>query len=531
MLYDKTFQLLFFTLRQNRVASLIWAISLVGVTVLTASAFTGLYQSDQERQSMAQTMENPAMTAMVGPGYGLDNYTNGAMMAHQMLLFTAIVFAVMSILLITKMTRAEEEEGKQELLRSLPVGRLSSLSASVIFVTLLNIVIGLLIGFGLIAMNLGGMGMTGSILYGLTLTVTGLWFTSITALISQLSETSRGVVGLSFLVLIVAYLLRAIGDVSSEVLSLISPLGLVLRTEVYVQNYWWPILVTIVVSLVFTLIAFYLNNNRDIGAGLLPSKPGKREGSRWLLSPLGLILRLQRTAIISWVIVMFFLGASYGSVLGDLEAFFENNEVLMQMVGDNSAYSMTEQFITMLMVVLAIMATVPAVLVFLRVRGEEKKGRTEHLLTRGISRFSLIAHYLIIAILLGIVSLFLANFGLWFASSQVMEEPIPFVNLLKAGLSYLPAMLLVLMIAVLLFAWKPKSTPLVWLYLVYSFFTVYLGGLIEMPAWLADLSSFSHIPQLPVDEFNWTPILILLFISTVGLVFSFISYRRRDALG
>ena len=41
-----------------------------------------------------------------------------------------------------------------------------------------------------------------------------------------------------------------------------------------------------------------------------------------------LYLRLQRTGIIAWAIGLFILGASYGSVLGDLESFFKDNEML-----------------------------------------------------------------------------------------------------------------------------------------------------------------------------------------------------------
>ena len=32
-------------------------------------------EQKQDRQAIAETMLNPAMTAMVGPAYGIDNYT------------------------------------------------------------------------------------------------------------------------------------------------------------------------------------------------------------------------------------------------------------------------------------------------------------------------------------------------------------------------------------------------------------------------------------------------------------------------
>ena len=76
----------------------------------------------------------------------------------------------------------------------------------------------------------------------LHLGATGIFFAAVTAVFAQLSENSRGTIGLSFTVLGFAYLIRAIGDAGNETLSWFSPLGWVLGSEVYVNNYWWPIL-------------------------------------------------------------------------------------------------------------------------------------------------------------------------------------------------------------------------------------------------------------------------------------------------
>ncbi len=47
-------------------------------------------------------------------------------MAHQMLLLTAMAVGIMSILLVTRHTRADEEDGRIEMIRSLPAGRLAN---------------------------------------------------------------------------------------------------------------------------------------------------------------------------------------------------------------------------------------------------------------------------------------------------------------------------------------------------------------------------------------------------------------------
>src|SRR5690606_11914542 len=137
-------------------------------------AFTGLYENAQERQAIAATMQNPAMTAMVGPGYGLNNYTAGAMMAHQMLLMTAVVVGLMSVLLVIRHTRTDEEEGRIEMVRSLPVGRLANVTSTLAVLFFINIVLAILTGIGLYALNIDTMDLEGSLLYGAALGATGM---------------------------------------------------------------------------------------------------------------------------------------------------------------------------------------------------------------------------------------------------------------------------------------------------------------------------------------------------------------------
>ncbi|WP_026690247.1 ABC transporter permease [Alteribacter aurantiacus] len=527
-LFSQTGRLSRFIVRRDRVRLSVWILSIAFVSFLTASSFTGLYQSDEERQAIAETMMNPAMTAMMGPGYGIDNYHEGAMMAHQMLLFTAIAVAIMSILLVTRHTRTDEEEGRIELVRSLPTGRLSTLAATLIVLFGANVVLSLVTGFGLSVMGIESMDLNGSLLYGFSLGAIGLFFAAVTAFFSQLSENGRGTVGLSFAFLGVAYLLRAVGDVSSEAVAMISPLGWILRTEVYVTNVWWPIGLTVGAAIIVIGFALYLNVRRDLGAGLLPSRAGKKQASPFLTSPFGLAFRLQRTAFISWAIGMFVLGATYGSVLGDLESFFENNEMMREMLAPDSDISMTEQYLTMLMAVISMICTIPPLMMMLKLKGEEKKQRLDHLLTRVVSRNRLMSSYFTLAILSGVIMPFLALVGLWSAAAGVMEEPLAFSVLFDALVVYVPAIFILIGLGAFFIGLFPKWTGVVWGYLGYSFFVVYLGAILQLPEWLGQLSPFGHVPQVPVEDMNVFALVILFMVALVLSVGGFIGYRRRD---
>src|SRR5690625_4279979 len=195
--FSKTGTLFRLILRRDRVRIPLWLIGLSSITIVVAEAFEELYATDTERQAIAETMLNPAMTAMVGQGYGLDHYTTGPMMAHQMLLFTALVVGLMSIFLVTRHTRADEEDGRIEMIRSLPTGRLSNLSATLLSVSGINVLLALVIGFGLYALGIESLDLYGSLLYGAALGATGIFFAALTAVFAQASENARGTIGLS----------------------------------------------------------------------------------------------------------------------------------------------------------------------------------------------------------------------------------------------------------------------------------------------------------------------------------------------
>ncbi|MCS0653248.1 ABC transporter permease [Cytobacillus firmus] len=524
---EKTVFLSKFIFRLDRLRIPIWVLALTFFTIIVPTAFKGLYNSQQERDAMAQTMANPAMTAMTGPA-DLSNYTIGVMTAHQMLLMTAAVTGLMSILLVTRHTRADEEDGRLELLRSLPVGRLSYLNATLLTVSSACIGLALINGFGLYALGIESMDLEGSLLYGAALGAAGLFFAGVTAVFAQASDSSRGTIGYSIAVLLISYLFRAITDISNESLSWLSPLAWVTKAEVYDSNNWWPIVLMAAAAIVLFAAANYLNAIRDLDRGFFPSMPGKQYASRFLQSPIGLALRLQRTGIISWAIGMFVLGASYGSVLGDLESFFSENEAMKQLLKPTEGVTLVEQFIPMLMIVISLMATIPPVMAMNKLRGEEKKERIVHLLSKAVSRSKLLGSYLVISVINGFLMISLAALGLWAAGTSVVEGGLSFGMIFGAALSYYPAMLVMISLAVFLIGFLPKFTGFIWLYVLYSFIVLYLGGLFQFSDWIGSISPFGHVPQAPIEEFTIVPLLLLCLAAGVLALAGFIGFNSRD---
>lgn len=520
-----------FIFRRDRIRIATWILSIAFTIILVPLEYVSLYPTAEDRATIAIALENPAMVAMVGPGYGLDNVSFGALTGAEMILFAAIAAAIMNIFLVIRHTRKEEEGGRTEVIRSLPVGRLSSLFATLLSAVVVNIVLAICTALLLYAIRVESITLSGSLLFGAAIGAAGIFFAGVAAVFCQLSESSLGATGGSVTLLGVAYLLRAIGDVGNETLSMISPLGWITRTETYVSDHWWPVFVYISLFLLFSLVALYLNSVRDMGAGFLRQRPGRKNASVFLRSSMGLSLRLVRTSMISWIAGMVVLGVSYGSVMGDVDTFLSGNEMMRKFMSASNGATVIEQYITLLMTIMSIFCTVPGIILMLRLRTEEKSGRTEHLLARAVSRERLFSSYLFPSLIVTALVQFLSVIGLWAAGSAVTDTPPRLLNLLQAGMIYLPAMWVMIALTAFLVAFLPRFTSLIWAYLIASFFIVYLGGLLQLPDWVSRLFPYGNIPRLPLPEgegINYYTLAILLLIALDLIFAGYYLFGRRD---
>ena len=118
--FDNTGRLVRFMLKRETVISTVWILILVVFSAALAPGMSGMFDAEARRQ-FAASFDNPVMIAMMGPVYGAENYTEGAMYANMMLLWIIIAVGIMNVFLVVRHTRADEEKGRAEVVRSLPV--------------------------------------------------------------------------------------------------------------------------------------------------------------------------------------------------------------------------------------------------------------------------------------------------------------------------------------------------------------------------------------------------------------------------
>lgn len=380
-----TAALIRFALRRDRVRLPVWLLALVLGTLATASEYATLYATTEKRAAVAATMDSPAALAMTGPHHYLSDYGIGAMLGHQLLGFMAVLVGLMSVLIVTRHTRNEEETGRAELVRSTVVGHHAQLASALAVAAVANIALAVLLALALVSTRIDGIGSGEALLYGLTHTVIGLVF-GIAAVTAQVTAHARGASGMALALIGVAYVLRASGDVGNDALSWLSPIGWIQRTYVFVDNRWWPLLLCLATAALTAATGFVLSTRRDVGAGLRAARPGRRTAAAALTRPFGFALRLHRATLLGFGTGLLLMGVMYGSILGDAADMVKDVEQVQEALAEIGGSSVAESFASMVMVVIAVVAAVYVVMASLRPRAEESAGRAEPLLATGLSR-------------------------------------------------------------------------------------------------------------------------------------------------
>ncbi len=520
--------LLWFDLRRDRVRIPVWLAALTLGTMWPAAAFPQLYTTAAERQTVAGTMNSPAGLAFTGPAHYLSDYTYGSMMSHQMLGFVALLVGIMSVLMVARHTRTEEETGRAELVRAAVVGRHAPLAAALTLTVAVNVALALLLTLSLGSLGLEGVTWGGALLYGAAHAAVGITFAGVAAVTVQITEHARGAAGMGLAVVGAAYLVRAAGDSAGSALSWASPIGWAQQTFAFVDDRWWPLLLNVAAAMLVAAIGFALSVRRDLGAGLRAARRGRPEASRLLATPLGFALRLHRAMLIGFGVAMLVLGMSYGPFLGDIEAMFADVEIFKEAMAQLGGASLVDSFVAMIVLILAIVAAIYAVIATLRPRAEESSGRAEPVLATRLSRTGWLGSHVLIALVGGPVMLLLAGLALAASGAPTVDEEGLFGNVVAASAAYIPALWVTIGVAVALVGWFPRAAVLTWLVVVYAGVVGYFGTILQFPDWMNNLSPFGHVPRLPVEEFSWTPLLILTAIAAGLIALGLYGFRQRD---
>ena len=530
-----TTKLLRLILRLDRIKLSLWLVGLITLVAITPVSLRAVIDAEAEAEGVtpeqvlveqAALLEtNGASIALQGPPDALDTF--GGRYAFEIGAFTLAIVALMNILLIARHTRAEEESGRAELVRAAAVGRWSALAAVTIVAVVTNLILGLGTSLVFIA---DGQDAGRSLLYGSSLTLCGLLFAAIALIWVQVFEYGRAATGMSLAGLAAAFALRAVGDVRDNWLSLLSPLGWVQAINPFGDIVVWPYVASFVAVAASVGTAVVLVGRRDVGGGLIDQRPGPGVATASLVTPVGFAWRLQRSMLLWWTGGAAFLGAIYGSVISAIDDFVEENEAMRDVLEGlgMSGDALRDGFITVILSMIAIIATAGVIQSLLRPRGEEVVGRAEPVLAAAISRRAWLSSHIVLTALAAPVFMLAAGLGLAITDALVVGQFTDPVDTMAAAIVRVPALWAIAGIGILLYGWVRRFTFGVWAVFAAVAIVFLFGDLLRLPDQAMNLSPVRHVTHLPGGDQGWVSVAVLCAIAAVTTAAGIALFGRRD---
>jgi ABC-2 type transport system permease protein len=512
-------------LRRDRVILPTWVL-LLGLTAAgTASSFASVYPTAADRRDFARGLAgNGATDALYGPLFG-DSV--GALTAWRLGGIFAALVGLMAIQAVVRHTRADEETARAELVGAGVVGHLAPLAAALLVAFGASLATGILAALGVAAT---GRPAAGSLVLGAGFAAVGIAFAAVGAVAAQLPTSSRAANGLGVAGLALAYLLRATGDASGATwLSWLSPLGWSQRTQPFAGDRWWPLLLSLAFAAALGAAAVRLASGRDLGAGLLPDRPGPARAAPGLRSTAALAWRLQRAPLLGWTAGFAVGGAAIGAVaggIGDLVAGDSAKKLLTELGGEKG---IVDAYISTSLGVFGLIAAAYAVQAVLRLRGEETSGRAEPVLATPVGRMAWAAGHVAIAAAGVVVVLAAAGLAAGLAHglrTGALGTQLP--RVLAAALARVPAAWVIAGVALALYGLAPRAASASWGALALCLLLGELGPVLDLSDTVIGISPFAHVPKLPGGAVTAGPLLALAAIAAALGAAGLAGLRRRD---
>jgi len=496
----------------------------------TAWTLKRLYPTPAGRAALAATGgANPALRFLYGR---LDGTSAGSLTTWRYGVWAGLFAALLAIFVVTRHTRSDEEAGRLELVGSAAVGRQAALVAALITAAA---------GAGAVTvllcavLPLTGLPAAGSALLALGIGCCGLAFTGIAAVAAQLSASARAARGIALAVLGVAFVLRGVGDSAGAAgpgwLSWLSPLAWIQLARPFAVREPWVLVLPLAVAAAGTGLAFAVADRRDLGAGLLPDRPGRASASAFLRDPSGLAWRLQRGALAGWAAGYVFLFVICGAAAKGIGQLFGTSSALEReftRIGGQAA--ITNAYLSALMLLAGLAAAGYAVSVIVRLRAEETGNQAELVLATATGRIRWALSHIVVAVAGSALLLALAGlaaglgYGLRIGAAGTWAA-----TMTGAALAELPPVLVLAGAALAVVGWWPRaSVPAAWTALGLVVVIDLFGPALQLSHWILDISPFTHAPRLPGGPVQAAPLAWLCAVALALSVAGLAGLRRRD---
>ncbi|MFT3715996.1 MAG: ABC transporter permease [Gordonia sp. (in: high G+C Gram-positive bacteria)] len=511
-------------LRRERIIVPVTVLVLVVTSAAALSSVNQLYGTDAERAALAASAQNAAFELLLGPLEHLR--PQAAIACWRVSLFMITATAVCAVLLVTRLTRKEEDLGRVELVRAAHTGRFAPLAAALTVAAGFSVIVGAaMTGLATTAGASAGQ----AALDGTRYTAVALAATGLAAMTAQIASTARAANLLAVSLVIGGYVLRGTGDAAGiGWLRWTNPVGWAEQTDPYGARHWWPIVACVAVFAVGAALAAWVSTRRDLGSGLLPPRPGPAS------SPVagigGLMARLDRGGFIGWLLGLAVFAVLLGALAQTAASLTSDNPAMLdylRRVGGTGA--LIDVFLATEAVYLGFAVATWAVTTVTRMRADEEAGRTEALLATPASRSRYLIDRAALIVAGSVVLLLVSGLLVGGAAAASTGDASLVGGAVAAAAVQVPAALVIGLGALAIYAVAPRFTVGGgWAMAVLAFLLGPLGELFGLSHLVRDISPFTHVPQVPSGPMQWAPIVVLVAVDVALAAVARWRFGRRD---
>lgn len=523
-----------FVARRSFKSSLILGLVLGFYVIVKASSFIKSYPTAAARQKLAETLgTNVGIEALLGIGHHVE--TVAGYLTWNFLCLIAAAGAIWALLIASRTFRGEEDNGRWELLLA---GQTTNAQATIN--AFLGLLADLLLIFVILLLSLltigklhgANLNFSGSLFFAGALISSIAEFLAIGLLTSQLLPVRSRAVALAVGIFGVFYSLRLIADTTSAHWLLnLTPLGWIERLQpLYASDAIWFVPIVLFV-LITSSAAVYLASKRDLGAALLADKDTAKPHKFLLKSPVRVALRLNRTVMIGWLLVISLAGFLYGLLAKAAAKALTQSTAAAKIIGRLDHSSQTKEvsaFVGIIFFIIMVLASFYASNSVGRIREDEAEGYLDNFLVRKVSRLRWLWGRLGIVFCLIAIMAVATGLATWLGLAS-QHSSISIRTLLLAGINAMVPTIFIIGSGMIGFALKPRLTSLFTYGLVGEAFLIsMLSSGLNINHWILDLSLLHQVSLAPAVSPNWTVNGLVVAIGLIMCLIGSIGFNRRD---
>lgn len=508
-------------LRLDRRALAIWSVAVGALAGIVGLAFNRLYPTQTSREALVTYANSPVLRTILGPL--LAPHSTGGLVAWRMGMVLVVVLGLATTFLVVRRTRGEEQHDRGALTFAAPVGRPAPVLAALLDAAVLDAAAAATIALALVAL---AQPVGGALLFGAVVGASAWSLGAVAAVLAQVASTSKGANGAAASIVALAFLLRALGELYAGWLLWVSPLAWVAKAAPFAEQRPWVVVLPLALGAALAAVAASIAARREFGRGLRRAR--SHASTPVGRTPLALAWRLERVAIAVTLVAVLAYSVAIGSVVGLFNDFLKSSPAFAAAIERlGGTHVLEDAFTTYMAEFGAIALGAWAVSMVLRLHTEEERGRVTVLVAGAAPRVSVFDGFSTTALAASAVGLVLFGAGLGAGRALADHRGSSFARGLTAGAVAVPAMLLLVALAMLAVGAAARTAPLAWAGVVWCAVVSVLGTFLGLPQVVLDTSPFAHVPGVPLHGSWWLPCVILLAVGLLVALAGRATYVRR----